>query len=202
MKHLLAKGRYLGYLLILLAGALLMILSIKTMVVNKTGFVEVLSLLVGIGLVVWQALRLAKALRRDVSRYVILKSDSGSVKVHASAVEEALRRTARSLSEVHDVRVRLLMDEQTSVPSSADVDARIRDITNIVSVHDALTRVLTERYGQIIPGAPPVDFHLTIRHHFRPPNKPKKRTKKPIVPPEEDETKAIRAPLYPVPSDE
>ena len=198
------KGRYLGYLLALLAGALLMVLSIKTMGMKggKAGVVEILSLVVGAGILIWQALRLAKALRRDVSRYVVLKSEGGSVKVHASAVEEALRHTAKSLAEVHDVRVRLVMDKQTSVPSSADVDARIRDITNVVSVHDALTRILTERYGQIIPGAPHIDFHLTIKHHFRPPSKPKTKEKKPVVPPEEDETRAIRAPQYPVPSDD
>jgi hypothetical protein len=204
MTSWISKGRYLGYLLALLAGALLMILSIKVIGTEgvAAGSLEVLSLIVGTGILVWQALRLVKALRRDVSRYVVLKSEGGSVKVHASAVEEALRHTAKSLSEVHDVRVRLVMDKQTSVPSSADVEARIRDITNVVSVHDALTRVLTERYGQIIPGAPHIDFHLTIKHHFRPPSKPKTKGKKPVVPPEEDETKAIRAPQYPVPSDD
>ena len=189
------KSRYLEYLAVMVAGFLLIALTTRPV---RWGALEVIALLLGLALVLWQFLKFSKTVRRDVRRFVVLKSETGSVRVHAGAVEEALRHTAKSLPEVHDVRVRLVINQQTSVPSAGEVDARIKDITNIVSVHDALSRVLAERYQQIIPGAPPIDFHLTIKHHFKPPSKPKKR-KKPITPPEEDETKAIRAPQYPVP---
>ena len=186
--------RYLEHLLGIVAGLILINLC--------TGagwpWMRVVGAPLGIGMVVLYFLRFVKTLRRDVSSFVVLKSETGSVRVHAAAVEEALRRTAKSLPEVHDVRVRLVLDPQTSVPQAGEVDARIRDITNIVSVHAALSKVLAERYEQIIPGAPPIEFHLTIKHHFRPPSKPKKREKK-ILPPEEDETQAVRAPQYPVP---
>jgi len=186
--------RYLEHLLAIVAG--LILINLCTGV--DWPWMRVVGALLGIGMVVLYFLRFVKTLRRDVSSFVVLKSETGSVRVHAAAVEEALRRTAKSLPEVHDVRVRLVLDKQTSVPEAGEVDARVRDITNIVSVHAALSKVLAERYEQIIPGAPPIEFHLTIKHHFRPPSKPKKRKKK-IAPPEEDETQAVRAPQYPVP---
>lgn len=140
-------------------------------------------------------LKFKRAVTSSSKDYIVLKSDTGSVRIHASAIEEALRYTAKQLSGVHDINIRLVIDKQTHVPSAGEVEARISDITNIVSVHDALSRMLSERYAKIIPGAPMIDFHLTIKHHFKPPAKKKKE----IIPPEEDETKAIRAPQYPVP---
>jgi hypothetical protein len=199
------KSRYAGYLLVIAAGILLWVVSVRHIgAARRGGPLEVVALIFGVGLVVWQILKISKSLRRDTRRYVVLKSDTGSVRVHAGTVEEALRHTAKSLPEVHDVRVRPVIDPQSSVPSAGEVDARISDITNVVTVHDALSRVLTERYEQIIPGAPPIEFHLTIKHHFRPPSKPKKKRKKDDgkTPPEEAETKSIRAPQYPVPEQE
>jgi len=194
------RARYFEYLLVMAAGIFLCLLALQNTTDRKSVTFAIVCIVFGVVLVVWQLLKLVKAFRRAVRRYVVLKSDTGTVRVHAGAVEEALRHTAKSLAEVHDVHVRLVIDQQTSVPSAGEVDARIKDITNIVSVHDTLSRVLAERYGQIIPGAPPIEFHLTIKHHFRPPSKPKKKSDaKKIVPPEEDETKAIRAPQYPVP---
>jgi len=200
MANPLKRTRYIEYLLVIVAGFLLWAVGIRHIDSEGHDALEVICLIVGVGLIFWQLLKFSKAVRRDVSKFVVLKRETGSVRVHASAVEEALRHTAKSLPEVHDVRVRLVIDKQTSVPSAGQVDARIKDITNIVAVHDSLSRVLSERYQQIIPGAPPIEFHLTIKHHFRPPSKPGKRDKKKkrIVPPEEDETKAIRAPRYPV----
>ena len=195
-----ARMRYLEYLLVMLAGVLLWVISFLHLGRRPADSLDVVCIIFGVGLVVWQLLKLIKTLRRTVKRFVVLKSETGSVRVHASTVEEALRHTAKSLPEVHDVRVRLVIDPQSSVPSAGEVDARIRDITNIVSVHDALSKVMAERYEQIIPGAPPIEFHLTIKHHFKPPSKPKKKKgDKTILPPEEDETRAIRAPQYPVP---
>ncbi len=193
--------RYIEYLLVIAAGFLLWAIGIRHIDSEGHDALEIVCLIAGVVLIFWQLLKFSKTWRRDVSKFVVLKSETGSVRVHASAVEEALRRTAKSLPEVHDIRVKLVVDKQTSVPSAGQVDARIKDITNIVAVHDALSRVLSERYQQIIPGAPPIEFHLTIKHHFRPPSKPKKgdKKKRKIVPPEEDETKAIRAPQYPVP---
>ena len=193
--------RYVEYLLVIVAGILLWAAGIRHADKSDADALEIVCLLFGLGLIVWQFLKFSKTLRRDTSRFVVLKSETGSVRVHATAVEEALRHTAKSLPEVHDVRVRVVIDKQTSVPSAGEVDARIKDLTNIISVHGALSRVLAERYQQIIPGAPPIDFHLTIKHHFRPPSPPKKKRdkNKKITPPEEDETKAIRAPQYPVP---
>lgn len=192
--------RYAEYLLVMLAGLLLWIIAIRHLSYRPPGSLNIACMIFGVGLIIWQLLKLVKTFKRDVRRYVVLKSETGTVRVHAIAVEEALRHTAKSLPEVHDVHVRLVIDKQTSMPSAGEVDARIRDITNIVTVHDALSTVLAERYEQIIPGAPPIEFHLTIKHHFKPPSKPKKKKgDKKIVPPEEDETKAIRAPQYPVP---
>ena len=194
------RARYLEYLLVMAAGILLCVLAIRS--VGDATTLSILCIILGAALIAWQSLKLIKTFRRAVRRYVVLKSETGTVRVHAGAVEQALRHTAKSLPEVHDVRVRLVIDKQTSMPSAGEVDARIKDITNIVSVHGALSKVLAERYAQIIPGAPVIEFHLTIKHHFRPPSKPKKKKKgddKKIVPPEEDETKAIRAPQYPVP---
>jgi len=193
--------RYTEYLLVMLAGLLLWILAVNSLSGRQAHTLDVICIIFGVGLIIWQLLKLVKTFKRDVRRYVVLKSETGTVRVHAMAVEEALRHTAKSLPEVHDVHVRLVIDKQTSMPSAGEVDARIKDITNIVTVHDALSKVLAERYEQIIPGAPPIEFHLTIKHHFKPPSKPKKKKKddKKIVPPEEDETKAIRAPQYPVP---
>ena len=192
------KARYVEYLLIILAGIVLLSLAVRHVADEGPIWAEVSGIVLGAFLTVSHVFKLSKTLRRDVRRYVVLKSETGSVRVHASAVEEALRHTAKSLPEVHDVHVRMVINKQTSTPEAAEVDARIRDITNIVSVHDALSRVLNERYEQIIPGAPRVEFHLTFRHYTKPKAKPKK-AKKRIVPPEEDETKAIRAPQYPVP---
>ena len=196
------RTRYLEYLLVITAGIFLCILGIQGG--HPSAAFDVVCIIYGFGLVIWQSLKLVKNFRRAVRRYVVLKSDSGTVRVHAGAVEQTLRHTAKSLPEVHDVHVRLVIDKQTSMPSSGEVDARINDITNIVTVHDALSKVLAERYTQIIPGAPAIEFHLTIKHHFRPPSKPKKKKDggQRIVPPEEDETKAIRAPQYPVPDTE
>jgi len=193
--------RYVEYLVVMLAGMFLWALSFRSLRSDPPATLGVIGIIFGASLVVWQLLKLVKTFKRDVRRYVVLKSETGTVRVHAMAVEEALRHTAKSLPEVHDVHVRLVIDKQTSVPSAGEVDARIKDITNIVTVHDALSKVLAERYEQIIPGAPPIEFHLTIKHHFKPPGKPKKKKKggEKIVPPEEDETKAIRAPQYPVP---
>ncbi len=193
------RTRYLEYLLVITAGVFLCILGMRGGDTPAT--FSIVCIIFGFALVIWQLLRLVKSFRRAVRRYVVLKSDSGTVRVHAGAVEQTLRHTAKSLPEVHDVHVRLVIDKQTSMPSSGEVDARIKDITNIVTVHDALSKVLAERYGQIIPGAPPIEFHLTIKHHFRPPSKPKKKKggDQKIVPPEEDETKSIRAPQYPAP---
>ena len=193
--------RYIEYLVVMLAGVFLWVLSFRSLRSDPPATLGVIGIIFGASLVVWQLLKLVKTFKRDVRRYVVLKSETGTVRVHAMAVEEALRHTAKSLPEVHDVHVRLVIDKQTSVPSAGEVDARIKDITNIVTVHDALSKVLAERYEQIIPGAPPIEFHLTIKHHFKPPSKPKKKKKRgeKIVPPEEDETKAIRAPQYPVP---
>ena len=193
--------RYIEYLVVMLAGVFLWVLSFRSLRSDPPATLGVIGIIFGASLVVWQLLKLVKTFKRDVRRYVVLKSETGTVRVHAMAVEEALRHTAKSLPEVHDVHVRLVIDKQTSVPSAGEVDARIKDITNIVTVHDALSKVLAERYEQIIPGAPPIEFHLTIKHHFKPPSKPKKKNKdgEKIVPPEEDETKAIRAPQYPVP---
>ena len=193
--------RYIEYLVVMLAGMFLWVLSFRSLRSDPPATLGVIGIIFGASLVVWQLLKLVKTFKRDVRRYVVLKSETGTVRVHAMAVEEALRHTAKSLPEVHDVHVRLVIDKQTSVPSAGEVDARIKDITNIVTVHDALSKVLAERYEQIIPGAPPIEFHLTIKHHFKPPSKPKKKKKggEKIVPPEEDETKAIRAPQYPVP---
>ena len=192
------RARYLEYLLVMAAGILLATLALRS--IGDSTTLSVICIILGFGLILWQLLKLVKSFRRAVRRYVVLKSDTGTVRVHAGAVEQALRHTAKSLPEVHDVHVRLVIDKQTSMPSAGEVDARIKDITNIVSVHDALSKVLAERYVQIIPGAPAIEFHLTIKHHFRPPGKPKKKGgEKKIVPPEEDETKAIRAPQYPVP---
>ena len=197
MASALRTTRYLQQLLAIVAGVLLVNVSWRHWAASSAGSMELFGVIVGLGIIVLNVLKFHKTLRRDVTNYVVLKSDTGTVRVHASAMEEALRATARSLPEVHDARVRLLIDRQTSVPSAGEVEARVKDITNIVSVHDALSRVLAERYEQIVPGAPPIEFHLTIKHHFKPPSKPKKR--KQIVPPEEDETKSIRAPQYPVP---
>jgi len=193
--------RYAEYLLVMLAGLSLWIVAVRHLSHRPPGSLDVICMIFGVGLIIWQLLKLVKTFKRDMRRYVVLKSETGTVRVHAMAVEEALRHTAKSLPEVHDVHVRLVIDKQTSMPSAGEVDARIKDITNIVTVHDALSKVLAERYEQIIPGAPPIEFHLTIKHHFKPPSKPKKKKKgdKKIVPPEEDETKAIRAPQYPVP---
>jgi hypothetical protein len=177
--------------------------ALRHLASERAGALELICVVLGAVLIIWHVLEFTAALRRKVRNFVVLKSETGSVRVHASAVEEALRHTAKSLPEVHDVHVRLVIDKQTRVPRAGEVDARIKDITNIVSVHDALSKVLRERYQQIIPGAPDIDFHLTIKHHFRPPSKPKKKKKdKDIVPPEEDETKAIRAPQYPVPDED
>ncbi len=194
------RSRYLEYLLATFTAILLVTLSLTCIFdpLIKTGWMEITGLVLGLGLLLLQSLKIIKALRRASSDYIILKSETGSIRVHAFAIEEALRRTAKSIPEVHDVRVRLITDKQTRVPSSGEVDARIKDMTNIVSVHDTLSRVLAERYEQIIPGAPPISFHLTIKHHFKPPDR-HHRGRKRIVPPEEDETKAIRAPQYPVP---
>lgn len=192
------RARYLEYLLVMTAGILLCILAMQNLEESTT--FSVVCTIFGFALITWQLLKLIKSFRRATRRYVVLKSETGTVRVHAGAVEQALRHTAKSLPEVHDVHVRLVIDKQTSLPSAGEVDARIKDITNIVSVHDALSKVLAERYVQIIPGAPVIEFHLTIKHHFRPPSKPKKKGgDRKIVPPEEDETKAIRAPQYPVP---
>ena len=197
MARPLKKMRYVEYLLTIAAGVILFNVCMRG--VHDWVWMNVLGGIGGLALIVLHILKFVKTLNRDVSNFVVLKSETGSVRVHASAIEEALRHTAKSLPEVHDVHVKLIIDKQTSVPSAGDVDARIKDITNIVTVHDALSKVLSERYQQIIPGAPPIEFHLRIKHHFKPPTKPKKGPKKPIVPPEEDETRAIRAPQYPVP---
>ena len=191
--------RYLEYLVGAAAGALLWFAAYRNHLGEPPGWYEVFFMAFGGFVLVWQLLKINKALRRDTSRYIVLKSETGSVRVQASAIEEALRHTAKSLPEVHDVRVRLVLDEQTRLPVGGEVDARIKDLTNIVAVHDTLCRVLGERYEQILPGGQPVEFHLTIRHHFRPQSAPKRRREKRVVPPEEDETKAIRAPVYPVP---
>lgn len=175
-------------------------LQIAADVWQATGRAEQAGIIIGSFVFLIALIKFMRCVRRDLQSYVVLKSDTGSVRVQASAIEQALRYTAKSISGVHDIRVRLVIDKQTGVPAAGEVEARVSDITNIVSVHDALSRVLAERYEQIIPGAPPIDFHLTIKHHFKPPSKPKK--KKNIVPPEEDETKAVRAPQYPVPKDD
>jgi hypothetical protein len=195
----LMRTRYLQYLANILALSILSAVAIRNSTQPDAGL-EILGIVVGAAMLVWQILKVIKSVRRDTSRYAILKSGTGSVRVHASAVEEALRRTARSLPEVYDARIRLQIDPQTHTPEAGDVDARLSDITNIVSIHDTLSRVLTERYQQIIPGAPYLEFHLTFKHHFGG-SKPKRKRDKQVVPPEEDETKAIRAPLYPVPDD-
>ncbi len=193
------RARYLEYLLVMVAGVLLWVIIGRHYGTERFGTPDVVGMIFGACLVIWQVLKFVKTFRREVRRYVVLKSDTGSVRVHARAVEETLRHTAKSLPEVHDLRVRLVIDKQTGVPSAGEVEARIKDITNIVSVHDSLSKILAERYETVIPGAPPIEFHLTIKHHFRPKSKPKKKKDdKKIVPPEEDETKAIRAPQYPV----
>ena len=214
--------RYLDYILSGAAGLLLVQLSLNYLfdeyrvqaamgndrqalevaadVLSAAGRAEQAGIVIGSIVFLIALFRFLRAVRRDTQSYVVLKSDTGSVRVQASAIEQALCYTAKSISGVHDVRVRLVIDKQTGVPAAGEVEARVSDITNIVSVHDALSRVLAERYEQIIPGAPPIDFHLTIKHHFKPPSKPK--SKKNIVPPEEDETKAVRAPQYPVPDED
>lgn len=201
MANSLKKSRYLGYLLLMAAGVLLCVISFRHLAARPAVWLlDVVCIIFGAGLFGWQLLKFIRTFRRDVRRFVKIKSETGSVRVHAGAVEQALRHTAKSLPEVHDVRVRLVLDKQSGLPSAGEVDARIKDITNIVSVHDALSKVLAERYQQIIPGAPTIDFHLTIKHHFKPPREHKAHhKKKKSVPPEEDETKSIRAPQYPVP---
>jgi hypothetical protein len=196
----LMRTRYLNYLAIIAAVAVLLAVAIRDLAEDPDSL-EIIALIAGGAVLVWQILRVVKAIRRDTSRFAVLKSGTGSVRVHASAVEEALRRTARSLPEVYDARIRIEIDPQTNTPEAGEVDARLSDITNIVSIHDTLSRVLTERYQQIIPGAPYLEFHLTFKHHFGS-TKPRRKREKRVVPPEEDETKAIRAPLYPVPDEQ
>lgn len=187
------------HLLVILTGLFLIAITLRDIIhVPFSGPLEILGLILGVALAVVHIVKVTKAWRHEASNFIVLKSETGSVKLHASVVEEALRHTARSLPEVHDVRVKLVVNKQTRVPSAGEVDARIRDLTNIVSVQDTLSRVLAERYQQIIPGAPYIEFHLTIKHHFRAAGKPKS-AKDEDVPPDEAETKSIRAPKYPVP---
>jgi len=202
MAGLLRKLRYLEYLLIIVAGVFLVNMSWSWRHVSPSmeRTLELVGVSLGGVLVVWHLLKFYKLLRRDTRNYIVFRSDSGSLRVQTSAIEEALRHTARSLPEVHDVRVRLVLDPQTGIPKAGEVEARIKDLTNIIAVHDTLSRVLGERYQQIIPGAPPIELHLTIKHHFRPPSEPKRREKRAVAA-EEDETKAIRAPLYPIPEE-
>ena len=133
MAHSVKRIRYVEYLLTIVAGIILF--NVCALGVHRWTCMNVLGAILGIGLVVSYFLRFVKNFSRDVTNFVVLKSETGSVRVHASAIEEALRHTAKSLPEVHDVRVRLVIDKQTSVPSAGEVDARIRDITNIVTLN-------------------------------------------------------------------
>ncbi len=194
------KLRYCEYALVLAGGFVLFWLATRSFYDGKNEAAEVAGLLLGFGLIAMAVIKFFKTIKRDVRNYIVLKSGTGSIRVHAAAIEESLRHTAKSLPEVHDVRVRLVIDKQTQVPSAGNVEARVKDITNIVTVHDALSRVLTERYEQIMGDvAPPIEFNLTIKYHFRPPTPASKERRRRGLPAEEDETQAIRAPQYPVP---
>jgi len=195
------KARYLGHLVAALIGVFLIGMSLANIYwrAPESGRMETYGVILGILLTVWQVFRFAKACRFDDRNFVILRSDTGTIRLHAGVIEESLCQAAKTLPELVNVRAKLLVDRSTSLPTAADVDAGLRDLRNVVSVHDALARVLAEKYQQIIPGAEPIEFHLTIRRHFSPTTAKKKGTKKKTRAPRQEESRSIRAPRYPVP---
>lgn len=192
---LLRKLRPSGHLLAVAAGVVLVWLSLRELVAGSGDALDWIGLLLGAGLVLLFAGRFIRAWRRETGNFIVVTTDTGSVRLHASVVEEELRRTARSLPEVNDSTVRILMNQQTQVPEEGQVEARVRDLSNVVSIHDTLARVLRDRYQKIMPGAAPIDFHLTIRRHQKP-GEPRGDDEEPD---QDDETRSFRAPRYPVP---
>ena len=194
--------RYIEYLVTLAAAILLVTacavdLYFPQTYAGLTRPAATTGLVLGLLLILLHVLKILKAFRRDVGNFIILKSETGSVRVHVSTVEEALRRAARTLPEIHDIKISLLIDRESSIPSSGVIDAWLNDVTNILGIHESLARVLAERYEQIIPNAPPVDFHVTIKHQFRPLDKPPKPDRKHRR--DDEDPQAVRAPRYPVP---
>ncbi len=184
-----------GAILSVLAGILLIWLATLRLTAGQGVALNWAALIFGALLVLIFGLRLAARWGQDTRKYVVVNTDTGSVRLHAAVVEEELRRTARSLPDVHDVDVCLIINPDTHIPMEGQVEARVRDLSNVVSIHDRLARVLRDRYEKILPGAEPIDFHLTIRRHEKDKRKPETKDS----PNQEDETRSFRAPRYPVP---
>ncbi len=184
-----------GHFLSALAGILLIWLAVLRLTAGNGLILNWVAIIVGSLPVLIFGMRVFRCWGKDTRKYVVVNTDTGSVRLHAAVVEEELRRTARSLPDVHDVDVCLIINPDTQIPMEGQVEAQVRDLSNVVSIHDRLARVLRDRYEKILPGAESIDFHLTIRRHDKEKRKPDRKD----GPNQEDETRSFRAPRYPVP---
>jgi hypothetical protein len=138
--------------------------------------------------------------RAEHRRYLVFETESGHVSISASSVEHAINRAVRSMDEVADASVSLIMPRDAKVPSEASVRCRLFDRPNLLAIQDQVRAAVSDRYLAMFPGQEAVPVRVSIeRIVFEPPGPkaPPAPERTPDEEGEEGEQQPFR-PQYPV----
>lgn len=94
--------------------------------------------------------------------YLRRDTEAGEVKVAVSALEDILTRTALEQPEVHDIRVRLLVEKGEKSPITAVARGSFWDVPDQLSIQEKIQNILRARFDEILNVDRPVKFHVAV----------------------------------------
>lgn len=144
------------------------------------------------GLILNLAIPILATARLFSTDYIVLEAEGGVLKVSISALEGALVRAGRELSEVCDIRVKLVADARRKKASKLLLRVVLWEVPNLKSVEERLRGTVLDRFSEILPGEEQPACETTVE---------KLRSRKAEMRPEGEEEPTVESfrPRFPVP---